>query len=213
MAKGSGIGELIGWGIAGVGVWWLGSANNWFGLFGTTTSTATTATSGTAPASPTVVLAGPVTPTINNALQADVSINGSVSNLAVIPGGDAYNTSGQDVTATLAALGVTPAQVYALMQAAYTIQPASTTTPPAATTTTPPATTTTPAPASPTNTRPSTIFGTGQISGASPSGRLPLMHGPAPIVRPVAGVSGLGMGGPMVFATRKNYVRRGSSYR
>lgn len=197
MAKGSGIGELIGWGIAGVGVWWLGSANNWFGLFGTTTSTATTATSGTAPVSPTVVLAGPVTPTINNALQADVSINGSVSNLAVIPGGDAYNTSGQDVTATLAALGVTPAQVYALMQAAYTIQPASTTTPPAATT--PPATNTTPP------SRPSTITGTG-IVGA------PVVNNPVvPVRRPIA-IGKRGVSGPMVYATQRNYVRRGSSY-
>ena len=190
MAKGSGIGELIGWGIAGVGVWWLGSSNNWFGLFGTTSTTSTTAATPAAstPAA-TVVLAGPVTPNINNSLAANVSINGQVTNLSCIPGSGCYNTSGQDVTATLAALGVTPAQVYALMQAAYTIQPAATA-PTTSTTTAPPVNTTTP---------------TKIVT--------PIAVRPIPKVPPVRVKRGVsGMGGPMVYATQRNYVRRGSSF-
>ena len=195
MAKGSGIGELIGWGIAGVGVWWLGSSNNWFGLFGTTSTTSTTAATPAAstPAA-TVVLAGPVTPNINNSLAANVSINGQVTNLSCIPGSGCYNTSGQDVTATLAALGVTPAQIYALMQAASVIQPAATT-PPA---TTPPATT---PPAN--TTRPSTITGTAIIRTVN--------NPVVPVRRPIA-IGKRGVSGPMVYTTRNNYVRRGSSY-
>ncbi len=196
MAKGSGIGELIGWGIAGLGVWWLGSSTNWFGLFGTTSTTSTTAATPAAstPAA-TVVLAGPVTPNINNSLAANVSINGQVTNLSCIPGSGCYNTSGQDVTTTLAALGVTPAQIYALMQAASAIQPAPTppaTTPPPAANTTPPS-------------RPSTITGTG-IVGA------PVVNNPVvPVRRPIA-LGKRGVSGPMVYATQRNYVRRGSSY-
>lgn len=149
MAKSSGIGELIGWGIAGVGVWWLGSANNWFGLFGGTVASTTPVTStpaavvATPAPAASVSLAGPVTTSANGSLKANVSINGTVQNLAVIPGGGAYNTAGQDQTAALALLGVTPAQIYSLMQAAYATQQAASATP-AATTTTPATTSTAP---------------------------------------------------------------------
>jgi hypothetical protein len=139
MAKSSGIGELIGWGIAGLGVWWLGSANNWFGLFGGTSTVASTAPVTSTPAAVTaaptpaasVALAGPVTTSANGSLKANVSINGTIQNLAVIPGGGAYNTSGQDQTSALALLGVTPAQIYSLMQAAYATQQAATASTPA----------------------------------------------------------------------------------
>jgi hypothetical protein len=69
-----------------------------------------------------VSLSGPVTTTLNNALKANVSINGTVMNLSCIPGGGCYNTSGKDVTAALTALGATDSQIYALMSAAYAAQ-------------------------------------------------------------------------------------------
>ena len=151
MAKGNVVGELIGWGIAGVGVWWVGSTYNWFGLFGPATTTAPAATTAgivpattpqpttapaTTPPAASVSLAGPVNTDINGSLQANVSINGAVMNLAVIPGGGAYNTSGVDISSTLAGMGVTPAQIYSLMQAAYALQQASAPTPTITATTT-----------------------------------------------------------------------------
>lgn len=200
MAKNE-MGELLGWGIAGIGVWLAGGLFGWWSsplssVASTTPVTGTTPVTSTTP-TPTVVLAGPVTPTINNALQANVSINGSITNLAVIPGGDAYNSDGQDVTATLAALGVTPAQVYALMQAAYAIQPAATST---TTATTSPAATTS------TTTRPSTITGTSTINR-------PVVNNPvAPVRKPIIAIGKRGVSGPMVFASQRNYVRRGSAF-
>ena len=70
MAK-SGIGDLVGWGIAGVGVWWVGSMFGWWNdLFGgalaatTTTATPTTTTAApttTATTTPPVSTAPPAT--------------------------------------------------------------------------------------------------------------------------------------------------------
>jgi hypothetical protein len=57
--------------------------------------------------------------TINNALKASFTINGQTQNIAVIPNGDAYNDAGQDITSTLAAMGVTPSQLYSMMSASY----------------------------------------------------------------------------------------------
>lgn len=180
MAKGSGIGEIIGLGIAGVGVWWVGGMFGWWSGFGTPAPSAaipvtttpvpasTPAPVSSSPSTPapvpvvvstpaaTVSLVSAVNPDINNSLKATFSINGVQQSLAVIPGGGAYNDAGQDVTAQLAAQGVTPAQLYAMLTAAY--KPA-----------------------------------TGTAGGA--------------------GMSGFGMGGPMVFAVQKNYVRRGAGYR
>jgi hypothetical protein len=133
MAKGSGIGTIIGLGVAGVGVWWAGNAFGWWG--GTSSATVPTpagspaivpaSTPASTPAATTippasVSLVGAVTATINNALKGTFSINGTQMTLAVIPGGGAYNNSGQDVSGQLAGLGVTPAQLYALLSAAYT---------------------------------------------------------------------------------------------
>ncbi len=197
MAKGgSGLGTIIGLGAAGLGVWWA-AANNWFGLLGTTTGATTTSTAAipttTAPTS--VTLVSTVVPTSNNALQASFNIGGTVAVIAVIPGGDAYNTSGVDITANLAAVGVTPAQLYALMQAAYATQ---TTAAPAATNTT---TGTTPAGANPVFARANSL-GAGSLAA----------HAAAAAAAP-AGHRALGMAGPMVFANRGNYVPRGSRYR
>jgi len=125
------------------------------------------------------VIVGPVSKTINNALQGNVSINGGAQmNLSIIPGGDAYDTSGHGVTPTLTALGTSPGAIYILMLATYTAQnPVKATTTPAANTTT---TTTT--------------------GGVHPvKKRLP-----------VTGMRGMGT---MVFASPRNYVPRGSSYR
>lgn len=200
MAKSNVVGELLGWGIAGLGVWWVGSATNWFGLFGaapaatTTTTTAgiipaTTPQPTTAPAAAppaaSVSLAGPVNTDINNSLQANVSINGTVMNLAVIPGGGAYNTSGVDISSTLAALGVTPAQIYSLMQAAYALQQAS------ATTST--ASTATPIP-------PSSGAVVRNSGGTA-------FHTPVPVRAPITGIR-RGVGA-MTGSSRINYVRKG----
>lgn len=202
MAKGSGLGELLTLGVVGVGVYFVGNMFNWWGLFGGTATTPSTGTGtpavGTTPASttpaaamtPTVAaavlaLAGPVSSTINNALKDDISINGKITNLACIPGGDCYDSSGKGFTAQLAALGVTPAQVYALMQAAYTPTSSTSTT---------------------TRTRP-----------AKNPPTLPLQTVSPPAVHPVAKRPKLptgmrGLSGPMVYATQRNYVRKGSSY-
>jgi hypothetical protein len=67
MAKSSGIGEVIGWGIAGVGVWWVGSMFGWWSdIFGAATvPPASTPTTGTAPTTTTapVTTSTPSAPT------------------------------------------------------------------------------------------------------------------------------------------------------
>lgn len=92
---------------------------------GTGTGTGTS-TGATLPAAATVQLvAGSTTllgATFHNALQGTFVINGQSAVIAVIPGGDAYNASGQGITAQLAAVGVTPNQLYTLMQSAPEIQ-------------------------------------------------------------------------------------------
>jgi hypothetical protein len=257
MAKSSGIGELVGWGIAGVGVWWIGSLFGWWtDLFGggtsvptttavspgpnqaVTTPTTTAPPSTTTTPAPTVSLAGTVTASSNNGLQANVSINGSVQNMACIPGGQCYNTSGQGIALPA---GVTAAQIYALMLAAYV---------PARPPVTPTKKTATVVLAGPVSAgvhsgslkASVTINGSTQVLSCSPSlgcynsaGQgytLPsgvtvaqiyaLMQAAAP-----KGVSGYGMGGGivpagvpirvpgakvMVHAGRRNYVPRGSGY-
>ena len=123
-------GQLIGLGVAGVGVWWLGDQFGWWGGSAPAATPATTpppASSGIVPAgtpmpttpAATVKLASAVTATVNNALKATFTINGQNQTISAIPGGDAYNNAGQSITAALAQIGVTPAQLYALMQAAY----------------------------------------------------------------------------------------------
>jgi hypothetical protein len=125
-------GMLLGLAVGGVGLWWLGSQMGWWGGAAPATPTpsvptapgivpAPTAASPSAPAvpAPVVTLAGVVTMTVNNALKADVSINGTVQNIAIIPGGAAYNPQGQDITAKLTAAGVDVGKLYAMMQAAY----------------------------------------------------------------------------------------------
>ena len=86
------------------------------------TGTAATTTSASTPIA-TVARVSAVTPTINNALKATFLINGVQESIAVIPGGDAYDDNGNDITPQLAAVGVTPAQLYAIMNGAY--QPAT----------------------------------------------------------------------------------------
>lgn len=239
MAKGSGIGEIIGLGIAGVGVWWVGGLFGWWSGFGTaaaTTGTTTTpagTTTTTVPAA-TVQLNGPVTPTLNNALQAVFLINGASIQIAVIPNGDAYDNSGNDITATLAAEGVTPAQLYAIMAAAYT--PAAA---PATNASNAPATTTgtggrvIPIPARLVNiantlsaaafiTQFNTAYANYQkATAANQAIMLPHIQYLAQQIKAAGGtvptntlgLSGYGMGGPMVYAVRNNYVRRGAGYR
>lgn len=87
---------------------------------GTGTGTNTPATTGTTPGATAPVqpiLLSQVTRVANNALQATFNINGVVEVIAVIPGGDAYNTAGHGITPALAAVGITPAQLYAIMNA------------------------------------------------------------------------------------------------
>lgn len=200
MAKDSGIGTIIGLGIAGVGVWFLGDMLGWWGGTAAITTTGTTTT--TTPTA-TVQLASSVAPTANNALQATFVINGASEEIAVIPNGDAYNNSGEDITATLAAEGVTPAQLYAMMAAAYT--------PPVATA---PAST-----ASATTANAGTIMRPGSPNAAAlnrviilrSQGGVPMGRGGAAVAQ--SGVSGLGQyRHTMTRATRRNYVRRGTAF-
>ncbi len=79
-----------------------------------TTTTAAPSTTTTTTSTPTVTLAGPVSADINDSLAANVSINGTVQNVACIPGGGCYDTEGHGVTLPS---GVTAAQIYALMKA------------------------------------------------------------------------------------------------
>jgi hypothetical protein len=234
MAKHSGIGEVIGWGVAGLGVYLVGNMFGWWTDLGSMFSGATTTAASTTPAA-SVVLAGPVTKTLNNALQANVSINGSVTNLAVIPGGDAYNTSGQDVTASLTALGVTAAQVYSLMQAALNIQPSTSTTSTSTSAPQPPVGTATgggvspdgsvctlPAPTTGSNLRQAPGIMQNGVCVAKPLSPASTLLAHNPPVRRVAGMSGgiipswspmpnLGRRS-MVHANRRNYVAKGARF-
>jgi len=188
MAKSSGLGTIVGLGVAGVGVWWVG---NMFGWWGGTASTATTGTTpGTTTTTPTasVTLASSVSPTANNALQATFLINGASEEIAVIPNGDAFNNSGEDITTALAAEGVTPAQLYAMMSAAYT--------PPAAA----PVVISTPAVVTTPTTNPAPVL--------SRLSNIAIRRG---AVNPQPPVGRAGMGA-MVYATRVNYVRKGSNF-
>ena len=87
------------------------------------TSTAATGTTNvlvSGAAAGTVSLAGPVSLGPQNSLQANFIINGVQQAIAVVPNGDAFNPSSwQDLTQTLAAQGVTPSQLYLMMQADY----------------------------------------------------------------------------------------------
>jgi hypothetical protein len=66
-------------------------------------------------------IVGPVTTNINNSLSANVNINGTITNVSIIfPSMTAWNTSGQNVTAQLTAMGVNVPALAAAMQAAYT---------------------------------------------------------------------------------------------
>lgn len=249
MAKGSGIGTIIGLGAAGLGVWWA-STQNWFGLFGApVTVPATGATAGgivpastpmpttvassistpaaavQTPAAASVTLIGAVSKTSNNALKGTFSINGVSQSISVIPGGDAYNDSGQGITAQLASQGVTPAQLYAILSAAYQ--------PPAATPVSSSAQGVTLIGAV-SKTVNNALKGTFSINGVQQS--IAVIPGggayndagqnittqlaaqgvtPAQLYAILSGASGgLGAYQPtMVFANRGNYVRAGSRYR
>lgn len=180
MAKDSGIGTIIGLGIAGVGVWWLGDMFGWWG--GSVTATTTATPAGIVPASTpvgtvaaTVTMQGSPQATINNALQASFVINGAApQSIAVIPGGDAYNTAGADITSQLAVIGVTPAQLYSMMSAAY-VAPA------------------TPATTAPATTAPAASANSGvNWRGLTLAGNRNAV-GPQPITRPAVGLRGLPM--------------------
>jgi hypothetical protein len=129
--------DLLKWGLIGGALYLL-----WYefsqgdlasAITGGTTSPGTTGTtpptqptqptapgSTAAPSPATYELASAVTQTVNNALKATFNISGiGQESIAVIPGGDAYNDSGQPITAALAAIGITPAELYSVMQTAY----------------------------------------------------------------------------------------------
>lgn len=197
MAHSSGIGTIVGLGIAGAGIWYLGDIFGWWGT-AAPTATATTPVAGIVPATTpmpttappaTYVMNGTPAPSANGSLKASFTINGTTQNIAVIPNGDAYNDAGQDITAALAAIGITPAQLYSMMSAAY-VAPA---TPSASSTAAAGSTATTPAPATG---RGAFFTGAGAVS-------------PIGIRRPIATV-GRGMAGrTMVGSNNGNYVRRG----
>jgi hypothetical protein len=204
MAQSNELGTILGLGIVGVGIWFLGDMFGWWG--GTATAATTTTTAGTttttstatAATPATVTMSGSVTPTINNALQAFFTINGSGPQLiSVIPNGDAYNTAGQDITATLAAEGVTPAQLYAMMAAAYT----------------PPASSSSTSSSSSSSSSSNAPTGRGVARNNLIMRRVPIntsSTGTAGSAGSAGGVSGLGQYRPR---SAVNYVRRGAAYR
>jgi hypothetical protein len=85
----------------------------------------TTTPSVPAPGSTSFYLVGPVSPDINNAIKGQVSIAGSVRTLDLTPDGRAFDTSGQDVTASLINQGVDPNAILASMQNALAAQQAA----------------------------------------------------------------------------------------
>ena len=118
---------------------WTGIAALYPGTLPTTPTTTTTApltttpvttapvTTTPAPAAPAALpafsITSAVSPDINNSLQAMVSINGGTPiSIAIIQSGSesghAYNSAGQDITATLTGEGVSVPALLAAMQAA-----------------------------------------------------------------------------------------------
>ena len=98
----------------------------------TTPATPVTPPAGSTPAPSTTVsaadvsLAGPVTANVNNSLTANVSINGTITNVSIIQAtGHAYNTAGVDVTSSLAAMGVNLPALLTMMQTSYAQSQAS----------------------------------------------------------------------------------------
>ena len=79
------------------------------------------------PPAATVKLAGPVSQlgaNFSNALQANVSINGSVQNISIIPSsGRAFNSAGADITDSLTSQGVDVAALLSSMQAGMNATP------------------------------------------------------------------------------------------
>ena len=104
---------IVGIGIAGLGLWAVGNYLGWWnGLTGTTVAAATLV--------PIVSLVGPVTTGPNNSLQGTFSINGATQLIAVSSSGSATDNSGNNLATELANDGISPAQLYAMLSAAYT---------------------------------------------------------------------------------------------
>jgi hypothetical protein len=136
MAKDSGIGTIIGLGIAGVGVWFLGDMLGWWGgTAAATTAPATTTATGTtagstlntpsgSPIAPTTIpvatfeIVGTAKADINGSVEANVSINGGAAEsiAIIISSTQAYNSAGKNITSTLTSQGVNvPALLSAML--------------------------------------------------------------------------------------------------
>jgi hypothetical protein len=122
------IGTIIGLGVAGVGVWFLGDMLGWWG--GTAASSAAApatsapATTGTATTTPSTVpvatfeIVGTAKADINGSVQASVSINGGAAEsiAIIISSTQAYNSAGKNITSTLTSQGVNvPALLSAML--------------------------------------------------------------------------------------------------
>ena len=145
MAQDDSTKTLIILGVAAVGAWYLyeqGYLYEWTGLAAlypggmptsapvttttpsapvTTTTSPAPVTTTTSPAAAAFSIQGAVTPNVNDSLTANVSINGGTPiNISIIQtSAQAYNTSGQNITATLTGEGVSVPALLAAMQAAY----------------------------------------------------------------------------------------------
>ena len=143
MAQDDSTKTLIILGVAAVGAWYLyeqGYLYEWTGLAAlypggmptsvttttpsapvTTTTSPAPVTTTTSPAAAAFSIQGAVTPNVNDSLTANVSINGGTPiNISIIQSSaQAYNTSGQNITATLTGEGVSVPALLAAMQAAY----------------------------------------------------------------------------------------------
>ena len=152
MAQDDSTKTLIILGVAAVGAWYLyeqGYLYEWTGLAAlypggmptsapvttttpsapvTTTTSPAPVTTTTSPAAAAFSIQGAVTPNVNDSLTANVSINGGTPiNISIIQSSaQAYNTSGQNITATLTGEGVSVPALLAAMQARHPGNPAAT---------------------------------------------------------------------------------------
>ena len=126
---------MLGGGAVILYLWWAGSQTTAAPVATTTTTAAPPPTTTTTaapppaatpppatppPAAAVVAIVGPVTTNVNNSLSANVSVNGTITNVSIIyPALSAWDTTGKNVTASLTALGVNIPSLAQQMLASY----------------------------------------------------------------------------------------------
>jgi hypothetical protein len=126
IAENSVLNYMLGWGVGASGATkslygyaYVSDGANWHMQAAAPAAASVPTTAGTPAAGGAgFTITGTVTnlgPTFQNALKATVQSAYGVVNIAVIPGGGAYNDAGQEITAQLAPFGITPAALYQAM--------------------------------------------------------------------------------------------------